>query len=168
MGLFKKKEPPFSPERNAENKRKMRALFNDAVENGDEYRLVCMYTSSARFEKGFFIDTHTTTFHYYIIGYQPGNPQLLLVAHDPEFTSHGEAVSLNLQEMQDATYYRKLSQLAMHQKKEYIPPRETGNYIFNVGDKSEKSLFIKSLRQEEEREGLLALAERYFPVQYKK
>lgn len=168
MGLFKKKEPPFLPERDAENKRKMRALFNDAVENGDEYQLVCMYTSSGKWERGLVWDTHTTTFHFYILGYQPGNPQIILLANNVELTAHGEPVSLNLQEMQSATYYRKLHQLAMEQKKEYIPPRETGYYIFNIGDKSEKSLFIKSLRQEEEREGLLALAERYFPIQYKK
>lgn len=168
MGLFSKKEPPYNPEKGAENKRKMRALFNDAVENGDDYQLVSMNTSSSRFEKGFVINTQTTTFHFYILGYQPGNPRILLLVHDPEFTVHGEPVSLNLQEIQDATYYRKLHQLAMHQKKEYIPPRETGNYIFHIGDASENSLYIKSLRQEEERQGLLALAERYFPIQYKK
>ena len=46
MGLFGKlfKGPEIDMEKSAANARRMRELFNDAVENGNDYRLIYGYT----------------------------------------------------------------------------------------------------------------------------
>ena len=46
MGLFSKlfKEPEIDLEKSNANARKMRALFNHVVEDGDNYRLIFGYT----------------------------------------------------------------------------------------------------------------------------
>ena len=56
MGLFGKlfKGPEIDMEKSAANARRMRELFNDAVENGDDYLLIYGYTEDvSRFNYGF-------------------------------------------------------------------------------------------------------------------
>ena len=50
MGLFGKlfKGPEIDQEKSQANKEKMRALFNQVVENGDQYRLLACYTEDVR------------------------------------------------------------------------------------------------------------------------
>ena len=56
MGLFSKlfKGPEIDMEKSDANAKKMRALFNQAVEDGDNYRLIFGYTEDvSRFNYGF-------------------------------------------------------------------------------------------------------------------
>ena len=56
MGFFSKllKGPEVDMEKSNANAKKMRALFNQVVENGDDYRLIFGYTEDvARFNYGF-------------------------------------------------------------------------------------------------------------------
>ena len=56
MGLFSKlfKEPEPDMEKSAANAKKVRALFDQAVEHGEEYRLITGYTEDVkRFNYGF-------------------------------------------------------------------------------------------------------------------
>ena len=50
MGFFKQlfKEPEVDMEKSEANARKMRALFNQVVESGDDYRLIFGYTEVDR------------------------------------------------------------------------------------------------------------------------
>lgn len=168
MGLFKKKEPPFNEAQCLEKKAKMRELFNDGVENGGQYRLLKMSTNNYKFERGLVVNTRTTTFQYYILGYRPDQPEIIIVPIDPDLTVHGSYSVVDLREIKDADYYNKIQQLAMTRKAETVEPGDSGYYIFNIGDSSEQSLYMKNIRQAEEREGLLALAEKFFPIKYKK
>ena len=53
MGLFSKmfKGPQVDMEKSNENARKMRVLFNDAVENGDNYRIIFGYMEKCEIMK---------------------------------------------------------------------------------------------------------------------
>ena len=56
MGFFSKlfKGPEIDMEKSNANAKKMRALFNQVVENGDNYRLIFGYTEDvSRFNYGF-------------------------------------------------------------------------------------------------------------------
>ena len=56
MGFFSKlfKGPEIDMEKSNANSKKMRALFNQVVENGDNYRLIFGYTEDvSRFNYGF-------------------------------------------------------------------------------------------------------------------
>lgn len=56
MGLFSKlfKGPEPDMEKSAANAKKVRALFDQAVEHGEEYRLIAGYTEDVkRFNYGF-------------------------------------------------------------------------------------------------------------------
>ena len=56
MGIFSKlfKGPEIDMEKSGANAKKMRALFNQVVENGDDYRLIFGYTEDvSRFNYGF-------------------------------------------------------------------------------------------------------------------
>ena len=56
MGFFSKlfKGPEIDMEKSSANAKKMRALFNQAVEDGDNYRLIFGYTEDvSRFNYGF-------------------------------------------------------------------------------------------------------------------
>ena len=56
MGFFSKlfKGPEIDMEKSNANAKKMRALFNQVVEDGDEYRLIFGYTEDvSRFNYGF-------------------------------------------------------------------------------------------------------------------
>ena len=56
MGFFSKlfKGPEIDMEKSAANANKMRLLFNQVVENGDDYRLIFGYTEDvSRFNYGF-------------------------------------------------------------------------------------------------------------------
>ena len=46
MGLFFKKTSKFDEEISTENKKRLREIFNDAVSEGESYRI--LYTSTAR------------------------------------------------------------------------------------------------------------------------
>ena len=56
MGLFSRlfRGPEIDMEKSRANEKKMRVLFNQAVENGDSYRLIFGYTEDvSRFNYGF-------------------------------------------------------------------------------------------------------------------
>ena len=64
MGLFSKlfKGPEIDMEKSNANAKKMRALFNQVVEDGDSYRLIFGYTEDvSRFNYGFVHGSKTPT-----------------------------------------------------------------------------------------------------------
>ena len=60
MGLFSKKPktPEYDPADCEAKKKRLREIFNEAVEDGDSYEVLyaCMYSS--KFEEGFIFDTN--------------------------------------------------------------------------------------------------------------
>ena len=83
MGLFSKlfKGPEPDMEKSAANAKKVRALFDQAVEHGEEYRLIVGYTEDVkRFNYGFVHGTNT----------------IVVVPTVPDLSGYG-----------DPTYYRR-------------------------------------------------------------
>ena len=76
MGFFSKlfKGPEIDMEKSNANAKKMRALFNQVVENGDNYRLIFGYTEDvSRFNYGF-VHGSKTKIGNLIVGWNEASP----------------------------------------------------------------------------------------------
>lgn len=98
MGFFGKlfRGPEIDMEKSAANREKMRALFNQAVENGDSYRLIFGYTEDvSRFNYGF-VHGSKTKIGNLIVGWNEDSQTIVVVPTVPDLSGCGEP-----------TYYRR-------------------------------------------------------------
>ena len=94
MGLFSKmfKGPQVDMEKSNENARKMRVLFNDAVENGDNYRIIFGYTEdTSRFNYGF-VHGSKTMIGTLILGWNEQDCSIAVVPTVPDLSGRGDPV----------------------------------------------------------------------------
>ena len=93
MGFFSKlfKGPEIDMEKSNANAKKMRALFNQVVENGDNYRLIFGYTEDV------------SRFNY---GFVHGSKTIVVVPTVPDLSGCG-----------DPTYYRRSEILKAYRNK---------------------------------------------------
>ena len=85
MGLFSKlfKGPQIDMEKSNANAKKMRALFNHVVENGDGYRLIFGYTEDvSRFNYGF-VHGSKTKIGNLIVGWNEDSQTIVVVPTVP-------------------------------------------------------------------------------------
>ena len=103
MGLFsrKPKEPAFDPAECQRIKAKLRQMFNEAVPDGDTYRLIEGYSTTDKTQKGIYFDKHTTTFYHYIIGYREQNWNVVLVQISRDLSVHSEAIYIDMDAVVD-------------------------------------------------------------------
>ena len=86
MGFFSKlfKGPEIDMEKSAANANKMRLLFNQVVENGDDYRLIFGYTEDvSRFNYGF-VHGSKTKIGNLIIGWNEAGQTIVVVPTVPD------------------------------------------------------------------------------------
>ena len=98
MGLFSKlfKGPEPDMEKSAANAKKVRALFDQAVEHGEEYRLIVGYTEDvSRFNYGF-VHGSKTKIGNLIVGWKESTRTIVAVPTVPDLSGYG-----------DPTYYRR-------------------------------------------------------------
>ena len=98
MGLFSKllKGPQSDMEKSAANEKKVRALFDQVVENGKEYRLIVGYTEDVkRFNYGF-VHGSKTQIGNLIVGWNEDTKTIVAVPTVPDLSGCG-----------DPTYYRR-------------------------------------------------------------
>ena len=98
MGLFSKlfKGPEPDMEKSAANAQKVRALFDQAVEHGEEYRLIVGYTEDVkRFNYGF-VHGSKTQIGNLIVGWNEAARTIVVVPTVPDLSGYG-----------DPTYYRR-------------------------------------------------------------
>ena len=98
MGLFSKlfKGPQIDMEKSNANAKKMRALFNHVVENGDGYRLIFGYTEDvSRFNYGF-VHGSKTKIGNLIVGWNEDSQTIVVVPTVPDLSGCG-----------DPTFYRR-------------------------------------------------------------
>ncbi|MDO4439072.1 MAG: hypothetical protein Q4B86_06480 [Eubacteriales bacterium] len=98
MGLFSKlfKGPEPDMEKSKVNASKVRALFNQAVDKGDEYRLIVGYTEDVkRFNYGF-VHGSKTKIGNLIVGWNAITKTIVALPTVPDLSECGEP-----------TYYRK-------------------------------------------------------------
>ena len=98
MGFFSKlfKGPEIDMEKSNANARKMRELFNQVVENGDDYRIIFGYTEDvSRFNYGF-VHGSKTKIGNLIVGWNEAAGVIVAVPTVPDLSGCG-----------DPTYYRR-------------------------------------------------------------
>ena len=94
MGIFSKlfKGPEIDMEKSGANAKKMRALFNQVVENGDDYRLIFGYTEDvSRFNYGF-VHGSKTKIGNLIVGWNEESRTIVVVPTVPELSGCGDPV----------------------------------------------------------------------------
>ena len=108
MGLFSKlfKGPEIDMEKSNANAKKMRALFNQVVEDGDDYRLIFGYTEDvSRFNYGF-VHGSKTKIGNLIVGWNEASQTIVVLPTVPDLSGCG-----------DPTYYRRSEILKAYRNK---------------------------------------------------
>ena len=92
MGFFSKlfKGPEIDMEKSRANAKKMRVLFNQVVENGDNYRLIFGYTEDvSRFNYGF-VHGSKTKIGNLIVGWNEAAQTIVVVPTVPDLSGYGD------------------------------------------------------------------------------
>nr|WP_300902742.1 hypothetical protein [uncultured Acetatifactor sp.] len=108
MGFFSKlfKGPEIDMEKSNANARKMRALFNQVVEDGDSYRLIFGYTEDvSRFNYGF-VHGSKSKIGNLLVGWNEASQTIVAVPTVPDLSGCG-----------DPTYYRRSEILKAYRNK---------------------------------------------------
>lgn len=160
MGLFsKKKERVIDMEKSAENKKKLRALFNQAVEDGDTYKILYAGASESVIDRGLVVDTRISTFYNYVVGYREYDYNVAVVEVDRDMTMFSEPNYVRIDEIKETNYYKKICQAWFIYK-----DKASSRYgvKLEIDDQSSTSKFgIPNISQEFERENFLDFMERY-------
>ena len=139
MGLFGKlfKGPQVDTEKSQANAQKMRILFNQAVEDGDEYRLIFGYTEDvSRFNYGF-VHGSKTKIGNLIVGWNEPRQTIVVVPTVPDLSGCGAP-----------TYYRRSEILKAYRNKYptdafVIYPDKKGYIAINAYDwLDDESLYV--------------------------
>lgn len=98
MGFFSKlfKGPQPDMEKSAANRKKVRELFNQAVEDGDAYQLIVGYTEDVRRFNYGFVHGSKTQIGNLIVGWNEIAQTIVAVPTVPDLSIHGSP-----------TYYRR-------------------------------------------------------------
>ena len=108
MGFLSKlfRGPQIDMEKSRANAQKMRVLFNQVVENGDDYRLIFGYTEDVgRFNYGF-VHGSKTKIGNLIVGWKEADQTIVVVPTVPELSGCGDPV-----------YYRRSEILKAYRNK---------------------------------------------------
>ncbi len=92
MGFFSKllKGPEVDQEKSRANAKKMRLLFNQVVESGDDYKLIFGYTEDvARFNYGF-VHGSKTKIGNLIVGWNEASETIVVVPTVPDLSGCGD------------------------------------------------------------------------------
>ena len=146
MGLFGKlfKGPQVDTEKSQANAQKMRILFNQAVEDGDEYRLIFGYTEDvSRFNYGF-VHGSKTKIGNLIVGWNEPRQTIVVVPTVPDLSGCGAP-----------TYYRRSEILKAYRNKYptdafIIYPDKKGYIGINAYDWLEDESLYVYVEQEKE------------------
>ena len=146
MGFFSKlfKGPEIDMEKSNANAKKMRLLFNQVVENGDDYRLIFGYTEDvARFNYGF-VHGSKTKIGNLIVGWNIATETIVVVPTVPDLSGSG-----------DPTYYRRSEILKAYRNKYptdafIIYPDKKGYIGINAYDWLEDESLYVYVEQEKE------------------
>ena len=94
MGLFGKlfKGPSIDMEKSSANKQKMRALFNQVVADGDNYRLIFGYTEDVSRFNYVLVHGSKTKIGNLIVGWNEENQTIIVVPTVPDLSGCGDPV----------------------------------------------------------------------------
>lgn len=146
MGFFSKlfQGPRVDMEKSRANAQKMRTLFNQVVENGDQYRLIFGYTEDvARFNYGF-VHGSKTKIGNLIVGWNESQETIVVVPTVPDLSGCG-----------DPAFYRRSEILKAYRNKYpteafIIYPDKKGYIGINAYDwLDDESLYVYVSQEEE-------------------
>ena len=108
MGIFGKlfKGPEIDMVKSNANAKKMRALFNQAVENGDDYRLIFGFTEDVSRVNYGFVHGSKSKIGNLLVGWNEVNQTIVVVPTVPDLSGCG-----------DPTYYRRSEILKAYRNK---------------------------------------------------
>ena len=146
MGFFSKlfQGPQVDMEKSAANAKRMRALFNEAVENGDDYQIIFGYTEDvSRFNYGF-VHGSKTKIGNLIVGWNEAAQTIVVVPTVPDLSGRGEP-----------TCYRRTEILKAYRNKYptdafVIYPDKSGYIAINAYDWLEDESLYVYVSQEQE------------------
>ena len=146
MGIFSKlfKGPEIDMEKSDANAKKMRALFNQVVENGKDYQLIFGYTEDvSRFNYGF-VHGSKTKIGNLIVGWNEESQTIVVVPTVPDLFGCGDPV-----------YYRRSEILKAYRNKYptdafVIYPDRKGYIAINAYDWLEDEKLYVYVSQEKE------------------
>lgn len=160
MGLFSKKPkaPEYDPADCEAKKKRLREIFNEAVEDGDSYEVLYASMNSSKYERGFVFDTNTTTFYYYVMGYRRSDFSIVLVQVDSALENRSEAIPIDMDSVVNVSYDPKITKACLKYRKDY------GSYgeLLGIGGTGGKTMYgPKNIHQPEERERFLDFLEAF-------
>ena len=146
MGFFSKifKGPEVDMEKSNANARKMRQLFDQAVDNGADYKLIFGYTEDvSRFNYGF-VHGSKTKIGNLIVGWNENSQTIVALPTVPDLSGYGEP-----------TYYRRSEILKAYRNKYptdafVIYPEKKGYLAINAYDGLDDEKLYVYVSQEEE------------------
>lgn len=151
--VFKKKTEPIYDAADCQRKKdRMRELFNGEVDDGDTYQILHITQQTHKFERGFVIDTNTTTFYHYILGYRTEDRKVVLVQTDVELTHCSEAYYIDMESVVNVTYNPKIQMACLEYPKNF-PGYGELLYLDDTGSKTVAGM--PNMVQPQEREAFL-------------
>lgn len=157
MGLFKKKQPVFNEENVLQNKKKMRDLFNMAIENGSSYQI--LYAGSTNSQFNSFTNTRTTTYENYIVGYREEDYDVIVLTVDQHLTTYSIPIHIDINMVKETTYYRDCFQAwFIYQDSDRLG---YGTKLEIMDSPSNVNFMTSDIKQQEEREAFLDFFEKY-------
>ena len=148
MGLFGKlfKGPEIDQEKSQANKEKMRALFNQVVENGDQYRLLACYTEDVRRFNYGLVHGSKSTIASLIVGWKEDDPTVVLVPTVPDLSGCGDPEVLRRADILKAYHEKMMDSLVIYPDKKGYTALKTFSWL------EDEKLYIYVDQEQEEKD----------------
>ena len=148
MGLFGKlfKGPEIDQAKSQANKEKMRALFNQVVENGDQYRLLACYTEDVRRFNYGLVHGSKTSIASLIVGWREDDPTVVLVPTVPDLSSCGDPEVLRKADILKAYHEKMMDSLVIYPDQKGYTALKTFSWL------EDEKLYIYVDQEQEEKD----------------
>ena len=148
MGLFGKlfKGPEIDQAKSQANKEKMRALFNQVVENGDQYRLLACYTEDVRRFNYGLVHGSKTSIASLIVGWKEEDPTVVLVPTVPDLSGCGDPEVLRKADILKAYHEKMMDSLVIYPDKKGYTALKTFSWL------EDEKLYIYVDQEQEEKD----------------
>ena len=148
MGLFGKlfKGPEIDQAKSQANKEKMRALFNQVVEHGDQYRLLACYTEDVRRFNYGLVHGSKSTIASLIVGWREDDPTVVLVPTVPDLSGCGDPEVLRKADILKAYHEKMMDSLVIY------PDQKGYTALKTFSWREDEKLYIYVDQEQEEKD----------------
>ena len=148
MGLFGKlfKGPEIDQAKSQANKEKMRTLFNQVVEHGDQYRLLACYTEDVRRFNYGLVHGSKSTIASLIVGWREDDPTVVLVPTVPDLSGCGDPEVLRKADILKAYHEKMMDSLVIYPDQKGYTALKTFSWL------EDEKLYIYVDQEQEEKD----------------